>query len=51
MDVELYVCVWDGMHVQYISTICAPLTLLTALMSAPLSKSKEHIGVWPFSAA
>jgi hypothetical protein len=44
---EVYVCARDGMHVCYISTILASLTLPLAAMSAPFSKSREQMSLWP----
>ena len=45
------VCARDGMHVWYISTISALLTLFLAAMSAPFSKSREQMSLWPIQAA
>ena len=47
----MYVCARDGMHVWYKSTILASLTWFVAAMSAPFSKSREQISLWPLSAA
>ena len=47
----MYVCARDGMHVRYISTIYASLTLFVAAMSAPFSKSREQMPLWPLRAA
>ena len=48
--VLLYVCARDGIHVWYIS-ISASLTMVSAVMSAPFSRSREQMVVWPFQAA
>ena len=40
-----------SMHVRYISTISASLTRFVAVMSAPFSKSREQISLWPIRAA
>ena len=48
---EVYVCAWDGMHVQYTSTILASLTWVFAAMSAPFSKSREQMSLRPLKAA
>ena len=42
-----YMYVYD---VRYIS-ICGSLTLFVAVMSAPLSRRKEQVAVWPILAA
>ncbi len=47
----MYVCARVGMHVRYISTILASLTLFFAAMSAPFSKSREQVSLWPLAAA
>ncbi len=47
----MYVCARDGMHVRYVSTILASLTVVLAAMSAPFSKSREQISLWPLRAA
>jgi hypothetical protein len=48
---EVYLCARDGMHVRYISTISASLTKSIAAMSAPFSKSRKQISLWPLRAA
>ena len=47
----MYVCARDNMHVRYISTISASLTWLLAAMSAPFSKSREQVSLWPLTTA
>jgi len=47
----MYVCPRDDMHVCYISTILASLTVVLAAMSAPFSKSREQMSLWPKLAA
>ena len=47
----MYVCAWDDMHVRYISSILASLTWSIAAMSAPFSKSREQVSLWPLKAA
>ena len=46
----MYVYVWNETYVCAVS-ICGSLTLFVAVMSAPLSRRKEQVAVWPILAA